>query len=69
MAIWCRVNLTGSVDAWAKRAANEGVSFSPASRFTFDGAKKQFARFGFAAIDEKEIRSAVKILAKTAPKR
>ncbi|MEO0811617.1 MAG: PLP-dependent aminotransferase family protein, partial [Myxococcota bacterium] len=69
MALWCRVNLTGSVDAWAKRATKEGVSFSPASRFTFDGAKQQFARFGFAAIDEKEIRRAVQILAKTAPTR
>ncbi len=69
MAIWATVNLTGSVDAWAKRAERFGVTFSPASRFTFDGSKRQHARFGFAPVNEPEIRRAVSILAQTAPRR
>ncbi|MEZ4271905.1 MAG: PLP-dependent aminotransferase family protein [Myxococcota bacterium] len=69
MAIWARVRATGSVNAWAKRAEKLGVIFSPASRFTFGEEKRQFARFGFAAVNEAEIKKAVGILQKTAPKR
>lgn len=63
MAVWIRVDPAVDVDAWAVRALRAGVSFAPARGFSFDGRSRPFARLGFAALDPRELREAVKRMA------
>ena len=64
MALWTRVRHDVDVDAWAARALEQGVLFLPGRRFTFDGRRIPFARFGFAALDERELAEAVRRIVK-----
>jgi GntR family transcriptional regulator/MocR family aminotransferase len=63
MAFWARVADGIDVDTWAERALAEGVAFYPGKRFAFDGRRRPFARLGFAALDEDELREAVRRMA------
>jgi GntR family transcriptional regulator/MocR family aminotransferase len=63
MALWARVRPPLDPAAWAERALAAGVAFQPGCRFTFDGATSLHARFGFAALDERELAEAVRRLA------
>lgn len=63
MALWARAAAGIDVDAWADRALARKVVFSTARRFTFDGRRRSFVRLGFAALDEKELREAVRRMA------
>ena len=67
MALWARVASGIDVDAWAERALARGVAFYPGKRFAFDGRRRPFVRLGFAALDEKELREAVKRMAAALP--
>jgi GntR family transcriptional regulator/MocR family aminotransferase len=68
MALWARVHLRpGQVAVWEKRALAAGVAFSAGERFAFDGEPIPFARFGFALLDDGELREAVKRLARAFP--
>ena len=60
MALWAR--LDGDVDAWAERALERGVLVHPGRRFAFDRKPRPYARLGFAALDENELREAVRRL-------
>jgi len=59
IALWVRVAPGIDVDAWAARALKAGVFFQTARAFTFDGKPRPFARLGFAAMNEPELRVAV----------
>jgi GntR family transcriptional regulator/MocR family aminotransferase len=61
MALWAALDL--DVDKLAARALEKGVSFYAAKRFSFDNKSPRFARLGFAALTEAELREAVKRLA------
>ena len=63
MALWARAAAGIDVDAWSDRALERKVAFSTARRFTFDRRKRSFVRLGFAALDEKELREAVRRMA------
>ncbi len=63
MALWARAADGIDVDAWSARAMEHGVAFYPGRRFAFDGRKRPFLRLGFAALDEKELREAVRRMA------
>jgi GntR family transcriptional regulator/MocR family aminotransferase len=63
MALWARVADGIDVDAWAERALAKKVAFYSGKRFAFDGRKRPYVRLGFAALDEKELREAVKRMA------
>ncbi len=63
MALWARIDPSIDVDAWATRAVECGVAFVPGRAFAFDGRARSAARFGFAALDPRELREAVKRLA------
>ncbi len=63
MALWARVSPSVDVDAWAERSRAAGVAFYPARRFSFDRKSRPFARLGFAALTEPELREAVKRMA------
>jgi GntR family transcriptional regulator/MocR family aminotransferase len=42
------------------------VAIRPARYFSFDGRSRPFVRLGFAALDERELIEAVKLLAQAA---
>ena len=63
MALWVGVDPAVNVDEWATRALAAGVAFQPARGFAFDGRSRPFARVGFAALDPRELREAVKRMA------
>ncbi|HZS36201.1 MAG TPA: PLP-dependent aminotransferase family protein [Polyangia bacterium] len=63
IALWARVAPDLDVDAWAERALARGVELHPARRFAFDGRSRPFLRLGFAALDDRELRDAVRRLA------
>jgi GntR family transcriptional regulator/MocR family aminotransferase len=65
MAIWAGVAPELDCDRWAERALERKVAFRPARHFAFDGRSRPFVRLGFAALDERELIEAVKVLAKT----
>jgi GntR family transcriptional regulator/MocR family aminotransferase len=59
IALWLQVAPGIDVDAWAARALKAGVFFQTARAFTFDRKPRPFARLGFAAMNEAELRVAV----------
>lgn len=65
MALWARALGNDDVDAWHQRALERGVLFQTARQFAFDGRARPFVRLGFAALNEDELGSAVKILSST----
>jgi GntR family transcriptional regulator/MocR family aminotransferase len=67
MALWTRVRGSVDVDAWARRALSRNVLFLPGRRFTFDGRSTPHARFGFAALHERELGEAVRRLVAALP--
>lgn len=67
MALWTRVQRGIDVGAWAARALAKDVLFMPGQRFTFDGGRIPFARFGFAALTERELGEAVRRLVRALP--
>jgi GntR family transcriptional regulator / MocR family aminotransferase len=62
MALWIRVRDV-DVDEWAARSLAAGVAFYPARSFAFDGRSRPFARMGFASLEPRELREAVKRMA------
>ncbi|HEX2569609.1 MAG TPA: PLP-dependent aminotransferase family protein [Polyangia bacterium] len=60
MALWVRVDEAVDVDAWAEAGRTARVVFGPGRRFAFDGRARPFARLGFAALEESELREAVR---------
>jgi len=69
MALWARIDPSIDVDDWAARALTCGVAFMPARSFAFDGRARSAARLGFAALDPRELREAVKRMATALRKR
>lgn len=69
MALWMRIDPSIDADEWAVRALDAGVAFLPARGFAFDGRSRPFARLGFAALDVKELREAVRRMAGSLKKR
>jgi GntR family transcriptional regulator/MocR family aminotransferase len=67
MALWTQVARDVDVDAWADRALERDVVFLPGQRFTFDGRRIPHARFGFAALTERELAEAVRRLVRALP--
>jgi GntR family transcriptional regulator/MocR family aminotransferase len=68
IALWARVQPELDADAWAERALAHGVEIYPARRYAFDGRARPFLRLGFAALDERELREAVRRLAAARPR-
>jgi GntR family transcriptional regulator/MocR family aminotransferase len=60
LALWAAVDPTVNLDRWQERAMEKGVHFQIGRQFTFDGSKPQFARFGYAMVDERELALAVR---------
>ena len=65
MAIWAKVAADVDCDRWAARALERKVAIRTARTFAFDGRPRPFVRIGFAALDERELTEAVKLLAQT----
>ena len=67
MALWARVDPRLDVDAWAERALAKGVAIYPGRRFAFDGRSRPYVRLGFASLNERELREAVRRMASAMP--
>lgn len=64
LAVWARFAVRArEMIAWERRALERGVAFVAGARYAFDGAAVPCARFGFASLDESELREAVRRLA------
>jgi len=65
--IWARVAAGIDPAGWVARAAEKGVLFRPGVFFAADGRPRPFVRLGYAGLNGKELREAVKRLAETLP--
>jgi GntR family transcriptional regulator/MocR family aminotransferase len=63
IALWVEVASWIDVEEWASRSLARGVAFQTARSFTFDRRVLPFARFGYASMNESELRTAVGRLA------
>jgi GntR family transcriptional regulator/MocR family aminotransferase len=62
MALWVHAPSI-DVEAWSLRARDAGVMFYAGRRFAFDHKNRPYARLGFAALSEPELREAVRRMA------
>jgi len=60
MAMWLRAAEGLDVEAWERRGLARGVRFNAGRRFMFDARATQCVRVGFAALDERKLREAVR---------
>jgi GntR family transcriptional regulator/MocR family aminotransferase len=66
LALWCRASGGRDPERWAERAERRGVLVRAGRAFAFDGRAIPYLRLGFAALDERELREAVRRLAAAA---
>jgi len=67
MALWVHFLMPVDVDAWAERSLERGVAWYTGRRYAFDRRSKPFARFNFAALDERELPEAVRRMVAARP--
>ena len=67
MSFWVETDEKLDLEAWAARAAQHGVAFKTGRQFTFDGTRLPYLRFGFGALEEPELREAVRRLTLACP--
>jgi GntR family transcriptional regulator / MocR family aminotransferase len=67
MALWVHFEMPVDVDAWAERSLERGVAWYTGRRYAFDRRSKPFARFNFAALNERELPEAVRRMAAALP--
>lgn len=67
MGLWARTDDEIDTDAWIKQGRERGVFAFAGSWFAFDRKPKPFIRLGFAALNESELREAVRRLAAAWP--
>lgn len=65
LALWARVHDV-DVEVWAKASLARGVRFFTGRQYMPSGRAVPFVRLGFAHLDERELRSAVSVLAQSA---
>ncbi len=66
MALWVRAARSLPIGAWHAEAARRGVLFQPGQLFRYDGRETQYARLGYAALDEGEQSTAIARLGEAA---
>jgi GntR family transcriptional regulator/MocR family aminotransferase len=62
LALWARVAPDVDLGAWHARCQRRGVFFQVGALFTFDRRPIPFARLGYAALDERSLATAVRVL-------
>jgi GntR family transcriptional regulator/MocR family aminotransferase len=67
LALWAKVSATVNVEAWRKRSAARGAYFQIGTEFSVDGAPVQAVRLGYAVVDERSMRTAVRRMAESLP--
>jgi GntR family transcriptional regulator / MocR family aminotransferase len=63
MALWCRTAPRIDADRWADEGPRAGVLFHSGRDFTFDEGPYPALQLGFALLDERELREAVRRMA------
>jgi GntR family transcriptional regulator / MocR family aminotransferase len=69
MALWARAAPGIDVARWQTRAQAAGLLFQVGAEFSFDGRPLPCLRLGYALCDERELETAARRLAATAPAR
>lgn len=59
MSVWLYTDPAIDVEAWAKRAEQQGVAFATGRAFDFEGRPRSNVRLGFSALNEEELQRAV----------
>lgn len=67
LALWAKVGRGVDIAAWVAGALERGVLIHGAGRYSFDGNAGRYVRLGFAALDETELRQAVRRLKEALP--
>ena len=67
MSFWVETAPGLDLEAWAARAAQQGVAFRTGRQFTFDHRPLPALRFGFGALEELELQEAVRRLSRACP--
>jgi GntR family transcriptional regulator / MocR family aminotransferase len=62
LGVWCAVDGV-DVDVWAQRALRHGVTFHTGRRYALSGERLPYLRLSFAALNEGDIRVAVRRMA------
>lgn len=63
MAVWVRFSSAVDLIKMSKTAAAKGLYISDGRNYSFDGPRLNGLRMGFASLNEKEMKEAVKIIA------
>jgi GntR family transcriptional regulator/MocR family aminotransferase len=69
LALWTRVAREIDLPAWHARCQERGVFFQEGSLFTFDRRAIPFARLGYAALDERSLATAMRVLRESVVRR
>jgi GntR family transcriptional regulator/MocR family aminotransferase len=69
LALWARVAKDVDLAAWHARCRERGVFFQEGGLFTFDRRAIPFARFGYAALDERSLALAVRVMRESLARR
>lgn len=68
LALWLRLRDGLSAETWANNASRAGLAISSGLRYMIDpAAAPETFRFGYASLDDQEIRHAVELLAASMP--
>jgi GntR family transcriptional regulator / MocR family aminotransferase len=67
LALWAKVSPGVGIEAWRKRSAARGVYFQIGTEFSVDGSHVQAVRLGYALVDERTMRAAVRRMAENLP--
>lgn len=67
IGLWTRVDQDIDVDKWAAASHRRGAAFLTGCAFTIDSERIPFARFGFACLNEEELKQAVGRLSAALP--
>ncbi|WP_075010879.1 PLP-dependent aminotransferase family protein [Stigmatella aurantiaca] len=66
LALWLRAREGVDVEAWSRRAAGQGLLFTPGSAHGAERLARQGFRAGYAALEPRELDAAVTLLGKSA---
>ncbi|MDY7225031.1 hypothetical protein [Hyalangium rubrum] len=66
LALWLRARDGIDVEAWSRRAAAQGLLFTPGSAHGGERLARQGFRAGYAALEPRELDAAVTLLGKSA---
>ena len=68
LALWASTDPRIDLELWQRRALERGVHFQIGKQFSLDGSRVPAIRLGYALLDERELRSAIRRVASSLPR-